>query len=72
MRTNISAYTEPGVSSPAYLSINREENGEYSISVREAGQQSPATIMLSASPPICILNFIMDRAGNKPRGARDR
>lgn len=48
MRTNISAYTEPGVSSPAYLSINREENGEYSISVREAGQQSPATIMLSA------------------------
>lgn len=48
MRTNVSAFTEQGVSNPAFVSINREENGEYSISVRSTGQQSPSTITLSA------------------------
>lgn len=36
MRHNVFAYTAPGVNYPQFISINREENGEVSITVRSA------------------------------------
>ena len=36
MRENIFAYTEPGCDYPQFISVNREESGEISITVRSA------------------------------------
>ena len=47
MQHNISAFTEPQGSCPGYVSINRHDDGTYSISVRSAGEQSPSTINLT-------------------------
>lgn len=34
MRENLFAYTAPGIEMPGYVSINREENGDVSVTVR--------------------------------------
>lgn len=47
MQINISAFTEPAGSSPAYVSVNKHDDGTYSISVRSTGAQSPSTINLT-------------------------
>lgn len=36
-RKNIFAHTEPGNDYPAYISINRQEGGSFSVTVREEG-----------------------------------
>jgi len=38
MRDNIFAYTAPGSAYPGYVSINRLENGDVEITVREEGR----------------------------------
>lgn len=40
MRENLFAYTPPGVAPPPYISINREEDGTISLTVR--GDYHPA------------------------------
>lgn len=47
MQVNISAFTEPNVPSPAYVSVNQQDDGTYSISVRSTGAQTPSTINLT-------------------------
>lgn len=49
MRTNLYAYTEPQGSFPAYVSVNREEDGRVTMTVRERGHNGErmATIELS-------------------------
>lgn len=49
MRTNLYAYTEPQGSFPAYVSVNREEDGRVTLTVRERGHSGDkaATIELS-------------------------
>ncbi len=47
MQVNISAFTEPVGSSPAYVSVNKQDDGTYSISVRSAGAPYPSTIILT-------------------------
>ena len=37
MNDNIFAYTAPGAGFPGYVSINRLENGDVEVTVREAG-----------------------------------
>jgi hypothetical protein len=34
MRTNLAAYTAPGCKYPEFISINKEENGNISVTVR--------------------------------------
>ena len=47
MKHNIFAFTEPRGSCPGYVSVNRQPDGTYSISVRSTGEQSPSTINLT-------------------------
>lgn len=46
MRQQIFAHTETGGSKPGYVAISREENGQYSVSVRNPGG-NVATVHLS-------------------------
>lgn len=47
MAQNISAFTEQTGPNPAYVSVNQEDDGTFSISVRSAGEQTPSTIKLT-------------------------
>lgn len=43
MRENIFAYTPPGADMPPYISINHEENGNVSVTVRSSKDLGSAT-----------------------------
>lgn len=49
-RKNIFAFTEPGNEFPGYISINREENGDVSVTVRMRGNGGRDTATFSLPP----------------------
>lgn len=47
MSHNLFAYTSPNNNYPGYVSINRKENGDVSITVRSEGQQTASEMVLT-------------------------
>lgn len=45
-RENIAAYTESGASFPAFISINRESDGRFTITARERGHNGEKLVTL--------------------------
>lgn len=46
-REHIAAYTEPGCSYPAYISVNSEPEGKVSVTVRETGLTDTSIIYMT-------------------------
>jgi hypothetical protein len=62
MKKNIFAHTDPGCNYPQYVSVNREESGEVSLTVRSAAWGDgtcgdTATVVL---PPDVLLRLAQD------------
>lgn len=62
MRTNIHAFTESRADYPAYVSINREESGVVTLTVRSRGNggNSIGTIVLSPEQIEVMANDLID------------
>ena len=73
MRTNLYAYTEPQGSFPAYVSVNREEDGRVTMTVRERGHngEKAATVELSDALLDSMALALMD-VRNVPEAWADR
>lgn len=50
MRQNIHAYTEPGSDYPAYISINRDEAGRLTVTVRSCGNGGRDVTIIEITP----------------------
>lgn len=49
-RQHISAYTEPGVSYPAFVALNREPDGRLTVTARERGHDGNKVVQLDITP----------------------
>lgn len=50
MQHNIHAYTEPGSDYPAYISINRDDAGRHTVTVRSRGDGGRNMAVIELSP----------------------
>lgn len=62
-RKNIAAFTEDGTSYPAYVSINREEDGTCSITVRERGHDGNKAAQITGLSLDAVRALGADMAG---------
>ena len=58
MLTNLYAYTEPGQDYPAYVSINRDEHGAHTITVRSRGDAGRNVGVIDVTP--ALLRALID------------
>ncbi len=59
-RKNIAAFTEIYSHYPAYISVNREIDGQYTITMRKRGSDSGVTIEISENDLILLAENIIN------------